>query len=28
VQETVAADKLVEVIKKKLKADNVVTYHN
>jgi histidyl-tRNA synthetase len=28
VQETVAADKLVDVIKKKLKADNVVTYHN
>lgn len=28
VQETVNADKLVEVIKKKLKADNVVTYHN
>ncbi|MFA6047549.1 MAG: histidine--tRNA ligase [Parcubacteria group bacterium] len=28
VQETVAADKLVDTIKKKLKADNVVTYHN
>lgn len=28
VQETVNADKLVDVIKKKLKADNVVTYHN
>jgi histidyl-tRNA synthetase len=28
VQETVAAGKLVDMIKKKLKADNVVTYHN
>ena len=28
VQETVAADKLVDFIKKKLKADNVITYHN
>lgn len=27
VQETVNADKLVDIIKKKLKADNVVTYH-
>jgi histidyl-tRNA synthetase len=28
VQETVSADKLVDIIKKKLKADNVVVYHN
>lgn len=28
VQETVSAAKLVDVIKKKLKADNVVVYHN
>jgi histidyl-tRNA synthetase len=28
VQETVSMDKLVELIKKKLKADNVVVYHN
>lgn len=28
VQETVSADKLVDLIKKKLKADNVVVYHN
>ncbi|MDQ1284575.1 MAG: histidyl-tRNA synthetase [Patescibacteria group bacterium] len=28
VQETVSVDKLVELIKKKLKADNVVVYHN
>jgi len=28
VQETVSADKLVDLIKKKLKADSVVVYHN
>lgn len=28
VQETVSMDKLVDLIKKKLKADNVVVYHN
>ena len=28
VQETVSAEKLVDLIKKKLKADNVVVYHN
>jgi histidyl-tRNA synthetase len=28
VQETVAVDRLVDAIKKKLKADNVITYHN
>lgn len=28
VQETVSVDKLVDLIKKKLKADNVVVYHN
>jgi histidyl-tRNA synthetase len=28
VQETVSTDKLVELIKKKFKADNVVVYHN
>ncbi len=28
VQETVSANKLVDLIKKKLKADNVVVYHN
>jgi len=27
-QETVSMDKLVDLIKKKLKADNVVVYHN
>ena len=27
-QETVSADKMVDLIKKKLKADNVITYHN
>lgn len=28
VQETVSADKLVDLIKKRLKADNVIVYHN
>ena len=28
VQETVAVGKLVDVIKRKLKTDNVITYHN